>query len=143
MPRGRPIGSKTRQPRGTTAETGQGLLNGVRGLVERNAELEAENRRLRELIDEVSRSLRLKPNTSATSATTAATGEAPRRRGRPPRVVDATIDAPRRRGRPPKIVDAAVKVRRKITDPVVLEKRRAALTKARAVRAERLAAARG
>jgi len=126
MPRGRPIGSKTRQPRGTTAETGQGLLNGVRGLVERNAELEAENRRLRELIDEVSRSLRLKPNTSAASATAAATG-----------------DAPRRRGRPPKIVDAAVKVRRKITDPVVLEKRRAALTKARAVRAERLAAARG
>jgi hypothetical protein len=125
MPRGRPIGSKTRQPRGTTAETGQGLLNGVRGLVERNAELEAENRRLRELIDEVSRSLRLKPNTSAATAT-AGTG-----------------DAPRRRGRPPKIVDAAVKVRRKITDPVVLEKRRAALTKARAVRAERLAAARG
>ena len=124
MPGGRPPGSKTRRPRVNTAESDRGLLSGVRALVERNAELEAENRRLRELIDEISRSLRLRPATSAETATISG-------------------DAPRRRGRPPKIVDAAVKVRRKITDPVVLEKRRAALTKARAVRAARLAAARG
>ena len=124
MPRGRPVGSKTRQPRVTTAETDSGLLTGIRGLVERNAELEAENRRLRQLIDEISRSLRLKPATAIATTT-------------------ATATAPRRRGRPPKVVDAAVRVRRKITDPVVLEKRRAALAKARAVRAERLAAARG
>ena len=140
MPRGRPVGSKTRQPRVNPAESDRGVLSGVRGLVERNAELEAENRRLRQLIDEISRSLRQRPATAAVTA--AATDDAPRRRGRPPGVESIT-EAPRRRGRPPKIVDAAVKVRRKITDPVVLEKRRAALTKARAVRAERLAAARG
>ncbi|HEV1996882.1 MAG TPA: hypothetical protein VGR61_01975 [Candidatus Dormibacteraeota bacterium] len=134
MPKGRPVGSRTRTPRVSTADTDRGLLNGVRGLVERNAELEAENRRLRQLLDEISRSLKVQPATP--------TGEATRRRGRPPKAVDPAGDAPRRRGRPRKS-EAPVKVRRKITDPVVLERRRAALTKARAVRAERLAAARG
>jgi hypothetical protein len=95
----------------------RGLLNGVRGLVERNAELESENRRLRQLLDEISRSLK-------SPATAASSGEAPRRRGRPPKS------------------DATPRIRRKITDPILLEKRRAALAKARAVRAERLAAAR-
>lgn len=134
MPGGRPVGSKNRTARADASDSDRGLLNGVRGLVERNAELEAENRRLRQLLDEISRSLKVQP--------AAAPGEAPRRRGRPPKVVDASVDPPRRRGRPRKS-DAALKVRRKITDPVVLEQRRAALTKARAVRAERLAAARG
>jgi hypothetical protein len=103
--------------------------------VERNAELEAENRRLRLLLDEISRSLKVQP--------AAVNGEAPRRRGRPPRVAgEAAEEAPRRRGRPPKTATPS-RPRRKITDPVVLEKRRSALAKARAVRAERLAAARG
>lgn len=133
MPRGRPVGSKNRRPTAATADKDSGLLEGVRGLVERNAQLEAENRRLRLLLDEISRSLKVQPGSPP--------GDTPRRRGRPPRVVEPGADAPRR-GRPRKSLTPP-KVRRKITDPVVLEKRRAALAKARAVRAERLAAARG
>ena len=117
MPRGRP-----RKTTGAPAETDRRLLDGVRGLVERNALLEAENRRLRTLLDEISKSLRISPAPAVAAAALAG-------------------DAPRRRGRPRKDPDAPVKVRRKITDPEVLEKRRAALSKARAVRAERLAAA--
>jgi hypothetical protein len=54
--------------------------------------------------------------------------------------------APRRRGRPPKAAAAAAapapkRERRKITDPVILEKRRAALAKARQARADKRAAA--
>ena len=133
MPRGRPPGSKNRVPHVARSDSDRGLLDGVRGLVERNAELEAENRRLRQLLDEISRSLKVQPS--------AAKLESPRR-GRPPgaAVADAA-ETPRRRGRPRK-AETPTKVRRKITDPEVLEKRRAALTKARAVRAERLAAAR-
>jgi hypothetical protein len=116
MPRGRP-----RKNPAAPAESDRRLLDGVRGLVERNSLLEAENRRLRELLDQISRSLR------APSAAGGAPGPAG--------------DAPRRRGRPPK-TPAPTRPRRKITDPEILEKRRAALTKARAVRAERLAAAR-
>ena len=120
MPRGRP-----RKTTGPAAESDRHLLDGVRGLVERNAVLEAENRRLRGLLDEISKSLRTTP---AVAAAPAAEGDAA---------------APRRRGRPRKNPEAPVRERRKITDPEVLEKRRAALTRARAVRAERLAAARG
>ena len=74
------------------------------------------------------------------------------RRGRP--LTAATPAAPRparRRGRPPKApgaqhgeaaaTEATKRPRRKITDPVVLEKRRAALAKARAARADKRAAA--
>jgi hypothetical protein len=130
MPRGKARANTTT----TRSESDRSLLTGVRGLVERNALLEAENRRLRQLLDEISRSLKAPVATGA---------DAPKRRGRPPRVmVDAASETPRRRGRPRKN-PVPQKVRRKITDPVVLEKRRAALTKARAVRAERLAAARG
>lgn len=118
MPKGRP-----RKASGAPADTDRRLLDGVRGLVERNAVLEAENKRLRGLLDEISRSLRI--STPAVAAATSGT------------------DTPRRRGRPRKNPEAPVRVRRKITDPAVLEKRRAALAKARAVRAERLAAARG
>ena len=120
MPRGRP-----RKTTSAAAETDRGLLDGVKSLVERNAVLEAENKRLRTLLDEISRSLRTTPPARATATAASAT------------------DAPRRRGRPRKNPEAPVKVRRKITDPVVLEKRRSALAKARAVRAERLAAAKG
>lgn len=122
MPRGRPPGSKNRTPRrqAAGAEGDRRLLEGVRGLVERVTVLEAENRRLRELLAEISKSLRLPvPGASAAAQT-----------------------ATRRRGRPPKTAVAAVRPRRKITDPKVLEQRRKALAKARAVRAERLAAAR-
>ncbi|MEA2682238.1 MAG: hypothetical protein QOK05_566 [Chloroflexota bacterium] len=110
------------RPRRTavSADTDRRLLQGVRGLVERNAELEAENRRLRQLVDDISRSLNVRADR--------------------PAPVDGT--APRRRGRPRKNPEAPVRERKKITDPAVLEKRRQALTKARAVRQERLAAAR-
>jgi hypothetical protein len=107
------------------------LLSGVRELVERNAELEAENRRLRQLLDEISRSLK--------APGPAASGDTTRRRGRPAK--DPAAEERPRRGRP-RTKPAPARPRRKITDPVVLEQRRAALTKARAVRAERLAAAR-
>jgi len=117
VPRGRP-----RKTAGPPAETDRRLLDGVRGLVERNALLEAENRRLRSLLDEISKSLRISPAAAGTAATVVG-------------------EAPRRRGRPRKNPDAPVRVRRKITDPEVLEKRRSALAKARAVRAERIAAA--
>ena len=120
MPRGRP-----RKISGAPAETDRRLLDGVRGLVERNAVLEAENRRLRALLDDISKSLRITAPAVAAVATPAGTA------------------APRRRGRPRKNPEAPLKVRRKITDPEVLRKRRDALTKARAVRAERIAAARG
>jgi hypothetical protein len=134
MPRGRPLGSKNRTPRAPRADADRGLLDGVRGLVERNAELEAENRRLRQLLDEISRSLKVQPAAPAATAT---------RRGRRAQVASVTEgETPRRRGRPRKSA-APARVRRKITDPEVLEKRRSALAKARAVRAERLAAARG
>ena len=119
MPRGRP-----RKTTSAPADSDRRLLDGVRGLVERNAVLEAENQRLRTLLDEISRSLRIKST---------ATPVAPAIEG---------ADAPRRRGRPRKNPEAPARVRRKITDPEVLEKRRSALAKARAVRAERLAAAR-
>ena len=75
------------------------------------------------------------------------------RRGRPLKAA-ATSLAPRparRRARPPKAAgakdgeatatEATRRPRRKITDPVVLEKRRAALAKARAARADKRAAA--
>jgi hypothetical protein len=127
------VGSRTRKPRESVTAADRGLLDGVRGLVERNTELEAENRRLRKLLDEISRSLK-------SPAVAASNGDAPRRRGRPPKMQTDAADRPRR-GRPPKGA-APAKPRRKITDPAVLEERRAALTKARAVRAERLAAAR-
>jgi hypothetical protein len=61
------------------------------------------------------------------SASSSGAGAAPRRRGRPRK---STASAP-----------AAKRTRRKITDPAVLEKRRAALAKARRVRAEKRAAA--
>ena len=120
MPRGRPPGSRNKTPRATRVDTDRRLVDGVRGLVGRVAELEAENARLRQLLDEISRSLR------APAATAPAAGA-----------------TERRRGRPRKNPEAPVRRRRKITDPEVLEKRRNALAKARAVRAERLAAARG
>lgn len=111
------------RPRRSTSagDPDRGVVSSVRALVQRNAELEAENRRLRQLIDQVSRSLK-------------GTSERPGVGG---------ADTPRRRGRPRKNPEAPVRERRKITDPEVLEKRRQALAKARAVRAERLAAARG
>ncbi|MFN2465460.1 MAG: hypothetical protein ABR598_04250 [Candidatus Dormibacteria bacterium] len=134
MPRGRPVGSRTRKPRAGVTEADRSLLAGVRGLVERVAELETENRRLRQLLDEISQSLQ--------SPSGASSADAPRRRGRPPKVQTTGAEDRPRRGRPRK-TPGTPKVRRKITDPVVLEKRRAALAKARAVRAERLAAAKG
>ena len=74
------------------------------------------------------------------------------RRGRPRKAAEpvaaTTAAAPRRRGRPPKAAQAAPlaaaragRKRRPITDPVVLQKRRDALAKARAARAAKRAAA--
>jgi colicin import membrane protein len=72
------------------------------------------------------------------------------KRGRPVRTQPASASAaPRRRGRPPKAAAAtapapavaAKRERKKITDPVILAKRRAALVKARQARADKRAAA--
>jgi hypothetical protein len=71
------------------------------------------------------------------------------KRGRPAHM--APISSPRRRGRPPKAsaetaqatTTGAKRERRKSTDPAVLEKRRAALAKARQVRADKRAARTG
>ena len=68
------------------------------------------------------------------------------KRGRKPGSSSAgAAAAPRGRGRPRKSAAAAPakRTRRKITDPAVLEKRRAALAKARQVRAQKRAAAAG
>jgi hypothetical protein len=76
------------------------------------------------------------------------------RRGRPPKAqavsTTSTQEGPKRGGRPPRLQTsqrtpasepAAKRPRRKITDPAILAKRRAALEKARAARAaKRLAA---
>jgi hypothetical protein len=74
-----------------------------------------------------------KAGTKATAATAAApTPEAPKRRGRPPRLQRATEVATGSGEKRP---------RRKITDPAILAKRRAALVKARQARADKRAAA--
>jgi hypothetical protein len=114
--------ARDRQPAGTrTAGPAEHrrLLDDVRGMVERNSLLEAENKRLRQLLDEISSSLKV-----------------------PVQVVTSTIlgEGPGRRGRR-RSLNVIARPRRKITDPELLEKRRQALAKARAVRAERLAAA--
>ncbi len=81
------------------------------------------------------------------TASTSAAPATPRRRGRPPKAAASAPATPRRRGRPPKAAQAApaaAKSGRKrgpITDPVLLQKRRDALAKARAARAAKRAAA--
>ena len=71
---------------------------------------------------------------------------APVLRGRPPKAASVAEAAPRRRGRPPKGAQAAPapasgRKRGPITDPVLLQKRRDSLAKARAARAAKRAAA--
>ena len=77
----------------------------------------------------------------ASSATTSPVA-APTRR---PRQQKAALAEPKRRGRPPKAAAASPAIsgrkRGPITDPVLLQKRRDALAKARAVRAAKRAAA--
>jgi hypothetical protein len=77
-----------------------------------------------------------KPVTKATPATpaTTPTPEAPKRRGRPPKLQPATTTVA--------TTSSAARPRRKITDPAILAKRRAALVKARQARADKRAAAR-
>jgi hypothetical protein len=77
-----------------------------------------------------------KPGTKVTVAmpTAAPTQEAPKRRGRPPRLQAAAPTAA--------TASSPARPRRKITDPAILAKRRAALVKARQARANKRAAAR-
>lgn len=119
MPKGRPRGSTKATSKRTAvlASKDAGLLGSIEALVARNRELINENARLRALVDAIAKSVQ--SETSVAGALQAA-------------VV-------RRPGRPRKLVAPPKRTRKKITDPVVLEKRREALAKARAVRAERLA----
>lgn len=89
-----------------------------------NARLRTENENLRGALAEIERAL----------------GEpAARRRGRPPKGLSQPRPVRSETGKPQK---RARRARRRITDPLVLEKKRAALEKARGVLAEKRRAAR-
>jgi hypothetical protein len=105
-------GRRRRQQSGLTRTVA--LLSSVTSLVRDNEFLSRENNRLRSMIDEVGKAIQR------------LTAPAPTTRGR--RKATATAD-----GRPRK--------RRRITDPAVLERRRAGLAKARQVLAAKRAAA--
>lgn len=122
MPRGRPRGSRNATSRrlAIPAAKDASLLSSIETLVARNRELADENARLRALVDAIAKSV--KSETPGAGAS-------------------RTVAHRRRPGRPRKVAAVPKRTRKKITDPVVLEKRREALAKARAVRAERLAQA--
>jgi hypothetical protein len=88
------------------------------------------------------------PATMTGTPTPAATASAPKRRGRPPKAAATSTAGARRRSRRGSADSSASastakasRPRRKITDPAILEKRRAALAKARKALADKRAAA--
>ncbi|MDQ6949051.1 MAG: hypothetical protein M3256_23020 [Actinomycetota bacterium] len=91
------------------------LLSQVSGLVAENKQLTQENRELRAIVDRVSQAVKGASGRRQKGSAETASGT-----GRP-------VGRPRR-------------TRRKITDPATLERRRAALAKARKVLADRRAA---
>jgi hypothetical protein len=111
-----------RRPRSAAA---RGIADQIGQIVSANAALQRENRELSAENQKLMAELREIGN-----VLDRLTGNGRRRRGRPPVHLLASETATPRRKRKP------------ITDPAVLEKRRAALARARQVRAERLAAAR-
>lgn len=127
---------RTRRTRRTTtnnpaAEAGPAasIVANLAALLDENRALKKEADRLRALIERLA--------SLAGSAVAPSADAAPvRRRGRRPAAAAAAAAEPAPEA--PKVR----KPRRKITDPDLLARRRAALAKARAVRAERLAAAR-
>jgi hypothetical protein len=102
-------------------------------LIDRIAQIVSENESLRrEKVDLEKEVSRLRGELVEIGTALGQLTAAPRRRGRPPRVADGAVAAP-----------AAEKRRRKpITDPVLLEKRRQSLEKARASRRAKLDAER-
>jgi len=120
-----PNGATTRRRRTTRGTDTRLVVTQITQLVAHNEELQRTNR---ELIDE---NQRLRSElTEIGSALGRVTGAPAGRRGRG---AEAPLAMPEAKPRPQ---------RRPITDPEVLAKRNAALAKARAARAERLAAAR-
>jgi hypothetical protein len=108
--------ARPRKKAATAAET-TGIMEGLNRILAENESLRRENDRLNGLLAQIEQRLH---------------GTA--RRGRPAKSATATsapAAAPKR----------VVRRRARITDPIALEKRRAALTKARAARAAKLAAA--
>ena len=108
---------RTRRRRQGDGTAGNGLasnlLSQVTGLVAENKQLTQENRELRAIVDRVSQAVKGSSRRQSSGG-------------------GAGADAPRQR-----------RTRRKITDPATLERRRAALAKARKVLADRRAASKG
>jgi hypothetical protein len=120
-----PNGSTTRRRRGTRGQQDTRLVvSQITQLVQANETLQRTNRELTEENQRLRNEL-----TEIGSALGRITGAPPGRRGRGAEALALPEAKPRRQRRP-------------ITDPDVLAKRNAALAKARAARAERLAAAR-
>ena len=86
---------------------------------------------LSQLLDGARAPRRGRPRKAEAPAAKAAPPQAPRRRGRPPKAAAASAAASK---------PAASRKRGPITDPVILQKRRDALAKARAARAAKRAA---
>ena len=126
--RGRPAGSANsrRRQRSTIeappAQSGTRLLENVNGLILQNKALKKENDRLKALLARV-----------AGLVTTEAAGRVPVQRINTQSKRRATAGS----SQPATSATPAKKTRRPITDPIAIEKRRAALAKARAVHAER------
>jgi hypothetical protein len=99
-------------------------------------------RHLGELLEGSHAPQRGRPRASSVAVSPTSAGS---RRGRPAKA-STTPAQPKRRGRPPKaapsVPAASGRKRGPITDPVLLQKRRDALAKARAARAAKRAAAR-
>jgi hypothetical protein len=119
-----PNGATTRRRRSTRASDTRLVVTQITQLVQQNETLQRANRQLTEENQRLRSEL-----TEIGSALGRITGAPAGRRGRGAEALALPEAKPRRQRRP-------------ITDPEVLAKRNAALAKARAARAERLAAAR-
>ncbi len=133
---------RTRRPRRTTtrltsASTGPAavLLGSLNDVLAENASLVKENNRLRALI------ARIGSLTAGAGPSDNAPADGRRRRRTSTSTEAEPAPIRRRRGRPAasSTAETPKRTRRKITDPTVLAKRREALARARAVRAERRA----
>ncbi len=117
-----------RRPRQPTPGTDLGALDGmVNDLISKNKQLRREIAQLR--------------RTAAPDAATVGESALRPLHRKLERAVSSVASTPSSRRRRAEVAARPSRTRRKLTDPVVLEKRRQALTKARQARSERLAAA--